>query len=222
MARGQRLPERAQRAAAESRRSAAMSTPGFAPPITCSRIASRRVRAQRADGTARRVALWEGDKLTVYTPTAASPIAARHGPRPRDAESRRCAWSVSTWAATSANKNQNQDADLIAAILAAEAGAPVKLELLAQGGLHRRARPLADGAVLQGGRQGRRHADVDSTARHQRHGPYRKNSGAIGGIEGLSVSEHRDHVCPGLHQPDGLRETFRGPNSRRGSSASSR
>ena len=42
---------------------------------------------------------------------------------------------------------------------------------VAEGRLHRRARPLADDPVLQGRRQERRHAHGDPAARLQRHGP---------------------------------------------------
>ena len=75
------------------------------------------------------VAAWEGDKLTVYTPTGG--IANCRTDMARDlgipAENVRvvCQYMGGNFG----NKNQNQDADLIAAMLAKQAGAPVKLEL---------------------------------------------------------------------------------------------
>ncbi len=47
------------------------------------------------------------------------------------------------------NKNQNQDADLIAASLAKNGRRARQAGALAQGRLHRHARPLADGSILQ-------------------------------------------------------------------------
>ena len=81
------------------------------------------------------------------------------------------------------NKNQNQDADLITAMLAKQAGAPVKLEFSRKDdfiGVHGRWPTVQYYKV---GVDARRHAESDPAARLQRHGPYRKNSGAIGGIE---------------------------------------
>ena len=117
------------------------------------------VRAQRADGAARRASrAWEGDKLTVYTPTGGIANCrhdiARDLGIPDDKVRVVCQYMGGNFG----NKNQNQDADLIAAMLAKEAGAPGEAGVHAQGRLHRRARPLADDAALQGRRQGRRHA----------------------------------------------------------------
>ena len=75
------------------------------------------------------VAAWEGDKLTIYTPTGG--IANCRTDMARDLgiplENVRvvCQYMGGNFG----NKNQNQDADLIAATLAKQAGAPVKLEL---------------------------------------------------------------------------------------------
>ena len=83
---------------------------------------------------------------------------------------------------------------------AGEAGA------LAQGRLHRRARPLADRAVLQGRRQERRHAAGDPVARLQRHGAVSQEHRRHRRRRALSVPEHRDARLAGLHQPDGVGE----------------
>ena len=68
------------------------------------------------------------------------------------------------------NKNQGHDFDLMAAMLAKKAGAPVKLEFTRKEDLCRGARPLADQAVLQSRREERRHADGHPVPRLQRHG----------------------------------------------------
>src|SRR5437879_2658912 len=81
------------------------------------------------------------------------------------------------------NKNQNQDADLIAALLAREAGAPVKLELSRKEdflGVHGRWPTVQHYKVGVA-------EDGSLTAIQLRGysgmGPYRKNSGAIAGTE---------------------------------------
>jgi len=89
---------------------------GFRNPRKFSRTATPYLRPQRPDGTRVSLAVWEGEKLTMYTPPAVSPTAARHG-ADLGILGRTCAWSVSTWRHFG-NKNQNQDADLIAALLA--------------------------------------------------------------------------------------------------------
>ena len=75
------------------------------------------------------VAPWDGDKLTVYTPTGGIANCrhdmARDLACPTDKVRVVCQYMGGNFG----NKNQNQDADLITALLAKEAGAPVKLEL---------------------------------------------------------------------------------------------
>ena len=120
------------------------------------------------------------------------------------------------------NKNQNQDADLIAAMLAKETGAPVKLELSRKEdfiGMHGR------WPTVQYYKVGVK-KDGTLTAIQLRGysgmGPYRKNSGAIGGLELYGARTSRSTVYPGLHEPDDLRQLPRPADSRRASSASSR
>src|SRR5581483_6192590 len=75
------------------------------------------------------VASWTGDKLTLYTPTQGisncRSDVARDLALPPEHVDVICHYMGGGFG----NKNQNQDADLIAAVLAKEAGAPVKLEL---------------------------------------------------------------------------------------------
>ena len=139
------------------------------------------------------VAAWEGDKLTVYTPTGG--IANCRTDMARDLgiplENVRvvCQYMGGNFG----NKNQNQDADLIAATLAKQAGAPVKLELSRKEdfiGMHGR------WPTTQYYKVG---VDKDGTLKalqlrgYSGMGPYRKNSGAIGGIEIYQVP-HLDYT----------------------------
>src|SRR6476619_5637257 len=81
------------------------------------------------------------------------------------------------------NKNQNQDADLIAAVLAREAGAPVKLELSRKEdfvGMHGRW-PTVQYYKVGVARDGTLQAI--QLRGYSGMGPYRKNTGAIGGID---------------------------------------
>ena len=77
---------------------------------------------------------------------------------------------------------------------------------VAQGRLDRGARPLADGAVLQGRRQERRHAAGDPDARLQRDGAVPQEHRQHRRRRDLSVREHRDVDLAGLHQQDGVGE----------------
>ena len=100
------------------------------------------------------------------------------------------------------NKNQNQDADLIAAVLAREAGAPVKLELSRKEdfiGMHGRwptVQYYKVGVTRDGTLQ--RH----STARLQRHGPLSQELRRDRRHRTVPVPEHRDRRVSRLHEPD--------------------
>ena len=81
------------------------------------------VRAQRADGTARRA--WRtgnGDKLTVYTPTGGIANCRHDMARDLGIPEEKVRVVCQYMGGNFGNKNQNQDADLIAAVLAKEAG----------------------------------------------------------------------------------------------------
>jgi CO/xanthine dehydrogenase Mo-binding subunit/aerobic-type carbon monoxide dehydrogenase small subunit (CoxS/CutS family) len=133
----------------------------------------------------RRVALahWEGDKLTLYTPTQGISNCrhdtARDLGMPDDKVRIICRYMGGGFG----NKNQNQDTDLIAAMLARASGAPVVVELsrsedwLGMHGRwptvqHYRVGVTADGTLTA----------IDLRA-YSGMGGYRKNSGAISGIE---------------------------------------
>ena len=75
------------------------------------------------------VAAWEGDKLTVYTPTGGIANCRHDIARDLGIPDEKVRVVCQYMGGNFGNKNQNQDADLIAAMLAKEAGAPVKLEM---------------------------------------------------------------------------------------------
>ncbi len=108
------------------------------------------------------------------------------------------------------NKNQNQDADLIAAMLAKRAGAPVKLELSRKEdfiGMHGRWPTVQyykvgvsnDGALQAIQLRG-----------YSGMGGYRKNSGAIGGIEVYQCPNIATEIHPAYTNRT-VSGNFRGP-----------
>src|SRR5439155_7500070 len=74
------------------------------------------------------VALWEGDKLTLYTPTGGIANCRHDTARDLGIPDEKVRIICKYMGGNFGNKNQNQDTDLIAAMLARTAGAPVKLE----------------------------------------------------------------------------------------------
>ena len=160
------------------------------------------------------VASWSkdngGDKLTIYTPTQGIANCrtdiARDLEMPQEKVDVICHYMGGGFG----NKNQNQDADLIAAVLAKEAGAPVKLELSRKEdfiGVHGR------WPTAQYYKVGVR-TDGTLTAVQLRGysgmGPYRKNSGAIGGIEIYQCPHIETAVYP-VYTNRTVSGNFRGP-----------
>ena len=99
------------------------------------------------------VAHWEGDKLTVYTPTGGIANCRHDIARDLGITDENVRVVCQYMGGNFGNKNQNQDADLIAATLAKHARRTRQTRTLAQGRFHRHARTLADGPVLQGWRR---------------------------------------------------------------------
>jgi xanthine dehydrogenase molybdenum-binding subunit len=129
------------------------------------------------------VAHWEGDKLTVYTPSQGISNCRHDMARDLGIPDEKVRVICKYMGGGFGNKNQNQDADLIAAMLAKETGAPVKLELSRKEdfiGVHGRWPTtqyykvgVSNDGVLQA-LQLRGYSGM---------GPYRKNRGGIGGID---------------------------------------
>ena len=122
----------------------------------------------------------------------------------------RSASSASTWAAGFGNKNQCQDADLIAALLAREAGRPVKLELTRKDdflGVHGRwptVQHYRVGAARDGTLQAIQLRGFSGM------GPHRKSSGGIAGIELFRCPNVRREVSPAYTNMT-VAANFRGP-----------
>jgi len=156
------------------------------------------------------VASWEGDELTVYTPTGGvancrTDIARDLGLAP-DKVRVICQYMGGNFG----NKNQNQDADLIASMLARQAGAPVKLELSRKEdfiGMHGRwptVQYYKVGVNNDGSLQ------AIQLRGYSGMGPYRKNSGAIGGIEVYHCPNIETIIHP-VYTNKTVSGNFRGP-----------
>ncbi|MFN7913994.1 MAG: xanthine dehydrogenase family protein molybdopterin-binding subunit [Vicinamibacterales bacterium] len=161
------------------------------------------------------VALWEGDKLTVYTPTGG--IANCHHDIARDLgipdEKVRviCRYMGGNFG----NKNQNQDTDLITAILAKEAGAPVKLEFSRKEdfiGMHGRW-PTVQYYKVGVKNDGTLTAIQLKTISNM--GPYRKNNGGVAGVE-LYDCEHTESTLYPMYTNRTTSANFRGPTDPQG------
>jgi CO/xanthine dehydrogenase Mo-binding subunit len=156
------------------------------------------------------LAAWDGDKLTIYTPTGGiancrTDMARDLGIAPENVRVV-CQYMGGNFG----NKNQNQDADLIAAVLAKEAGAPVKLELSRKEdfiGVHGR------WPTTQYYKVGVK-SDGTLTALQLRGfsgmGPYRKNSGNIAGAD-LYTCPNVETVVTPVYTNKTVSANFRGP-----------
>ena len=156
------------------------------------------------------VALWEGDKLTVYTPTGGIANCRHDMARDLGMPDEKVRVVSQYMGGNFGNKNQNQDADLITAMLAKEAGAPVKLEMSRREdflGVHGRWPTTQYYKVA---------VDADGTLKaiqlrgHSGMGGYRKNSGAIGGIELYKCANIESVISPAYTNKT-VSGNFRGP-----------
>ena len=167
------------------------------------------------------VAFWEGDKLTVYTPTGG--VANCHHDMARDLgiPDEKVRVICHYMGGNFGNKNQNQDADLIAAVLAKDAGAPVKLEMSRKEdfiGVHGRW-PTAQ--YYKVGVKNDGTLTAIQLRGYSGMGPYRKNSGNMAGVELYRVPNVETVISP-VYTNRTVSGNFRGPEFRRASSASSR
>ena len=156
------------------------------------------------------LAAWQGDKLTIYTPTQGISNCRTDMARDLEIPPEKVDVICHYMGGGFGNKNQNQDADLIATVLAKEAGAPVKLELSRKEdfiGVHGR------WPTVQYYKVGVKN-DGTLTAIQLRGysgmGPYRKNSGSIGGIEIYQCPNHDVTVHP-VYTNRTVSGNFRGP-----------
>ena len=141
------------------------------------------------------LAFWEGEKLTLYTPTQGISNCRHDTARdlgiPEDQVRIVCQYMGGGFG----NKNQNQDTDLIGAILAREADSPVVVEL-SRGedwlGMHGRWPTVQDYKV---GVKDDGTVTAIELRGYSGMGGYRKNSGGINGVE-LYESPHFRQVFP--------------------------
>lgn len=156
------------------------------------------------------VAEWDADKLTVYTPTGGIANCRHDIARDLGIADEKVRVISQYMGGNFGNKNQNQDADLIAAMLAKQAGAPVKLEMSRKEdfiGMHGRwptvqyfkvgvDREAALQAIQLRGYSGM--------------GGYRKNSGNIGGIDAFHCANIETTIYP-VYTNRTVSGNFRGP-----------
>jgi CO/xanthine dehydrogenase Mo-binding subunit/aerobic-type carbon monoxide dehydrogenase small subunit (CoxS/CutS family) len=156
------------------------------------------------------VAEWEGDKLTVYTPTGGIANCRHDMARDLGIPDEKVRVVSQYMGGNFGNKNQNQDADLITAMLAKQAGAPVKLEMSRKEdfiGMHGR------WPTIQYFKVG---VDRESTLKaiqlrgYSGMGGYRKNSGSIGGMDAFHCPNIESTVYPAYTNRT-VSGNFRGP-----------
>jgi putative selenate reductase molybdopterin-binding subunit len=156
------------------------------------------------------VAVWEADKLTIYTPTGGISNCKTDTARDLEIAPENVRIVCQYMGGNFGNKNQNQDADLIAAMLARECRAPVKLELSRKEdfiGVHGRwptTQYYTVGVTADGSLNAVRLRGYSGM------GPYRKNSGAIGGMELYRCPNTETTVSP-VYTNKTVSGNFRGP-----------
>ncbi len=156
------------------------------------------------------VAHWEGDQLTVYTPSGGIANCRHDIARDLGLTDEKVRVICQYMGGNFGNKNQNQDADLIAASLAKIAGAPVKLELSRKEdfiGMHGRwptVQYYKVGVANDGTLKAIQLRGFSGM------GGYRKNSGAIGGIEVYQCPNIETVITP-VYTNKTVSGNFRGP-----------
>ncbi len=156
------------------------------------------------------VAHWEGDHLTLYTPTGGIANCRTDMARDLGIGQDKVRVISQYMGGNFGNKNQNQDADLIAAMLAKQTGAPVKLELSRKEdyiGMHGRwptTQYYKVGVSKDGAIQGIQLRGYSGM------GPYRKNSGAMAGVELYEVANVETSIHP-VYTNKTVSGNFRGP-----------
>jgi putative selenate reductase molybdopterin-binding subunit len=156
------------------------------------------------------VAHWEGDKLTVYTPTGGIANCRTDMARDLEIPLEKVRVVCQYMGGNFGNKNQNQDADLIAATLAKQAGAPVKLEMSRKEdwiGVHGRW-PTVQYYKVGVNREGV--LQSVQVRGYSGMGPYRKNSGRIGGLDAYQCPNVESVVYP-VYTNRTVSGNFRGP-----------
>lgn len=161
------------------------------------------------------LAHWDGDKLTLYTPTQGISNCRHDTARDLGLADHQVRVICQYMGGGFGNKNQNQDADLIAAALSREAAAPVMLELSRKEdwlGVHGR------WPTVQEYRVGVKRDGTVTAIQLRAYsgmGPYRKNSGGISGIETYAC-ENRERVLYPVYTNRTVSGNFRAPTDPHG------
>jgi putative selenate reductase molybdopterin-binding subunit len=156
------------------------------------------------------LAAWDGDRLTVYTPTGGIANCRTDMARDLGIPPEKVRVVCHYMGGNFGNKNQNQDADLIAATLAKAAGAPVKLELSRKEdfiGMHGRwptVQYYKVGVKNDGTLQ------AIQLRGYSGMGPYRKNSGNMAGVEIYQCAHIETTISP-VYTNRTVSGNFRGP-----------
>ncbi|HYW74755.1 MAG TPA: xanthine dehydrogenase family protein molybdopterin-binding subunit, partial [Pyrinomonadaceae bacterium] len=156
------------------------------------------------------VATWEDDKLTLYTPTQGISNCRSDTARDLGMPVEKVQIVSQYMGGGFGNKNQNQDADLITAMLSKQAGAPVKLEMSRKEdfiGVHGR------WPTVQYYKVGVTKDGVLKSIQLRGYsgmGPYRKNTGAIGGIDLYQCPNIESTIYP-VYTNKTVSGNFRGP-----------
>jgi CO/xanthine dehydrogenase Mo-binding subunit/aerobic-type carbon monoxide dehydrogenase small subunit (CoxS/CutS family) len=156
------------------------------------------------------VAAWDADKLTVYTPTGGVANCRTDMARDLGIPPEKVRVVCRYMGGNFGNKNQNHDADLIAAVLAKNAAAPVKLELSRKEdfiGVHGRwptAQYYKVGVKTDGTLQAIQMRGYSGM------GPYRKNTGNIAGVELYQCPHIETSISP-VYTNRTVSANFRGP-----------
>jgi xanthine dehydrogenase molybdenum-binding subunit len=156
------------------------------------------------------VAQWQGDKLILYTPTQGISNCRQDTARDLGIPQEKVEIICQYMGGGFGNKNQNQDADLITAMLAKQAGVPVKLELTRKEdfiGVHGRwptVQYYKVGVTKEGVLK------AIQLRGYSGMGPYRKNTGAIGGID-IYQCPHIESVIYPVYTNKTVSGNFRGP-----------
>ncbi len=156
------------------------------------------------------VARWVGTELTVWTPTQGIYNCRRDLANDLGLSPERVRVVCQYMGGGFGNKNQAQDSDLIAAVLARETRRPVKLEYTRKEdalGVHGRW-PTTQHYRIGATRDGRLQA-VELRG-YSGMGPHRKSSGGIAGIELFRCANVRRHVYPVFTNMT-VAANFRGP-----------
>ncbi len=161
------------------------------------------------------LASWEGDKLTLYTPTQGISNCRHDTARDLGIADHQVRIICQYMGGGFGNKNQNQDSDLIAATLSRRSSAPVMLELSRQEdwlGVHGRWPTVQNykiGVTNDGVVTAMQMNGVSGM------GPYRKNSGGISGMDGYACENLERTISP-VYTNRTVSGNFRAPSEPHG------